>query len=693
MTDFPQSILRRTLLLPLALVTVLGVTISPTPTQAAGVTTLEVSAGVGDGWHDPGDHVVVTATVATDDLLDGRIDVVSTSGAVVSREIQVAGGTTKTFMLVAPTSYDMSPMVVNLYRGNDLISKKSVSLAAAETVELVGVLPALVTRAGELPEQRNLATDAGKAILQELSLEQMSLGAPALEAFDSIAATTADLRSLQPDQLAALLGWLNRGGRLLLDDAGDMSALPEEWRPGNDGYALAGRGEVRLIDGKGSNNQWASIIEPSGFSTNEAVGWFGGGEQLGVTQQDLALRAGVKQPSLVPLLVPLLAYSVGVSLVLYLVLRATRRLTLAWIAIPVLATVTAVGVFFYGQQWRSVGKPAAATFVESYPGGGDAVTSVLTFSRDGGTSTIQLPAGWQSDSELTYYFGGGAIVSPRLIPSADGSEVRVGLEPGQVTTANVLGPTSEAGLAVTATVRGDDVVGTVTNRSAVTLHQVAVFGPGGVDDIGTLAPGASADFSIDADRLPFGFTLADRVWNGTSDPRATEDEIAELGIWTNASFGRTMYPSALVRAAGWTTELRHGFEVSGGFTSTTVVTTLAQIRATAAPLPAASVRATVVRTPNTMFGNGLADTIYRYTLPPDAPIGQGIVLEMPSGLGAIELWNGSAWVNHTAEDGIVVVAATMRSDGVIMARIVNNGQFFPSEVIPVVRGATAEDLA
>ncbi|MEQ1872447.1 MAG: hypothetical protein ABL953_01870 [Ilumatobacteraceae bacterium] len=693
LTDFPQSILRRSLLPLLFVVAVFGVSSGSTPARAAGVTTLTVTAGVGDGWHDPGDHVVVTATVETDDLLNGRIDVVSISGASVSREIQVAGGTTKAFMLVAPTGYDLSPMVVNLYRGNELISKKAVSLAAAETVELVGVLPALVTRAGELPEQRNLATDSGKAIIQELSLEQMSLGAPALEAFDSIAATTADLRSLQPDQLTALLGWLNRGGRLLLDDAGDMSALPEEWRPGNAGYALAGRGEVRLIDGKGSNNQWSAIIEPSGFSTSENVGWFGSSEQLGVTQQDLALRAGVKQPSLVPLLVPLLAYSVVVSLVLYLVLRATRRLTLAWIAIPVLASVTAVGVFWYGQQWRSVGKPAAATFVESYPGGADAYTSVLTFSRDGGTSTIQLPAGWQSDSELTYFFGGGAVVAPRLIPSADGSEIRVGLEPGQVTTANAVGPTSESGLVVTATARGDEVVGTVTNRSTVTLHQVAVFGPGGADDIGTLAPGASADFTIDAERLPFGFTLADRVWKGTSDPRATEDEIAELGIWTNAGFGRTMYPSALVRAAGWTTELRHGFEVSGGFTSTTVVTALAPIRATTAPLPAASVRATVVRTPNTMFGNGLADTIYRFTLPPDAPIGQGIVLEMPFGLTTIELWNGSGWVNQTPDQiGRVIVEPPMRTDGVIMARISNEVGFF-SDQVPEVRGIVPGEFA
>ncbi len=400
----------------------------------------------------------------------------------------------------------------------------------------------------------------------------------------------------------------------------------------------------------------------------------------------------MKLPSLVPLLVPLLAYSVIVSLVLYFVLRAARRLTLAWIAIPVLAVITAVGVFWYGQQWRSVGKPAAVTFVESYPGGGDAYSSVLTFSRDGGTSTVRFPSGWQSDSELTQYFGSIVSVAPRLVPSATGTDVQVRLEPGQVTTANLIGPASESGLVVNATVRDDEVVGTVTNRSTVTLHQVAVFGPGGVDGIGTLAPGATAQFAIDADPLPFGFTLADRVWHGTSDPRADADEIAELGIWANAAFGRTMYPSALVRAAGWTTELRNGLEIPGGFTSTTVVTSLGPIRSTTAPLPAACVRAAMVRTPFGMFGNGLGDTIYRYVLPTDAPIGQGIVLEVPFGVNAIDLWNGSAWVSQTTAKGLVVVQPPMRAGGVIMARIVNNGEFFPGDAIPVVRGATAEDL-
>ena len=651
--------------------------------------TLEVAAGL-RGWHDQGDHVVVTANVAADELFSGRIDVVAPSGATVTKSIQVAGGTTKSFMLVVPSSSDGSAIDVRLFHGDDLVAKKAVAMRVAEEVELVGVLPALVTRVGKLPEQVNLATEAGKAQLAELSLDQMSLGTAALDVFDSIAATTADVRSLQPAQLAALLGWLNRGGRLLLDDGGDLSALPVDWRPSAGGWALAGRGEVRLVSGKASSGNWAAIIEPTGMAANEFNGFFGVSEQLGSVQQDLAARAGVKLPSMVPLLVPLLAYWLLASVVVYFVLRGMRRLTLAWVAIPLLAALTAGGVVWYGQQWRTAGKPAAAVFVDGYPGGGDAVASVLTFSRDGGTVRVGLPQGWQSDSEVAFFSGGSAI-TPTVESGNDSSRLQVRLEPGQVTTGNVLGPTADVGLAAQATINDEQVVGTVTNTSPFTMQQVAVFGPGGAQLLGTLAPGDSAPFEIDADARPNGFSLADRVWDGTSDPRADKDEIAELGIWSNANYGRVMYPSAMVRVAGWTTEMNVGIETADGITTTTVVTSLAPIRPGSGPLRSGAVRVQMVRSPFTQFGNGTSDIIYRYLLPPDAQLGPRTVLRLPVGLSSIELWNGSGWIETIATRTIVTIPPTSIINGVVMARVPNNGEFFPSDQAPELRSATSED--
>ncbi|MEQ1703143.1 MAG: hypothetical protein ABMA25_23810, partial [Ilumatobacteraceae bacterium] len=203
---------RAVLATAVAAATVFALPASASAAAPPAAATLEVTAGV-RGWYDPGDQVVVTANVAADELFSGRLEVVAPSGAVVSKSIQVAGGTTKSFQLVVPSTIDGSAIDVRLFQGNDLVAKKGVSMKIAEQVELVGVLPALVTRVGELPEQANLATDAGKIQLQELSLDQLSLGTSALDVYDTIAATTADVRSLQPTQLTALLGWLNRGGR------------------------------------------------------------------------------------------------------------------------------------------------------------------------------------------------------------------------------------------------------------------------------------------------------------------------------------------------------------------------------------------------------------------------------------------------------------------------------------------------
>ena len=692
--SLPASVLRTARFAAAVLLGALALAPAQRASAADTAATMEVTAGL-RGWYDPGDHVVVSAEVSSDEVFTGRVEVVASSGAVVAKDIQVAGGTTKTVLLVAPTSLDNAPIDVRLTSSGQLVAKKSVALKIAEEVELVGVLPALATRVGSLPEQVNLATEAGKAQLAELSLDQMALGSSALEVFDTIVATTADVRSLQPDQRAALLGWINRGGRLLLDDgdAADLTALPAAWRPGVAGWALAGRGEVRLVDGAASSGRWASIIEPSTSSTSELGGFFGTTEQLGSVEQDLARRAGVALPSMVPLLVPLIAYWAIVSVILFVVLKSMRRMTLAWVAIPLIAVLTAGAVVWYGQQWRSEGKPAASVFVDGFPGGSDSSVSLLTFSRDGGTVKVGLPAGWQSDSEVAWYIGGGSDVAPVVQPGGDGTRLSVRLEPGQVTTASLLGPSTDTGLTTQAWVAGDNIEGAVTNGSTVTLHEVAIFGPGGAQALGTLAPGATAEFSIDADSLPMGFSRADRVWQPTSDPNADTGEIAEFGIWTNAGFSRVMYPSALVRAAGWTTELPDGMEIGGGHTSTTVLTSVAPIEPRGSTLDPATVRWSMARSPFSQNGNGTADTIYRYVVPPATQLGQRMVMELPVGLDKIELWNGTGWVSAKATKRIVTVPAADVRSGVVMARIPNDGQFFPGDQQPVLRGATSKDPA
>ena len=653
---------------------------------------LTVDAGVRN-WYDPGDHVVVTATIEAEALFSGSVEITAFASALISQRIDVAGGTTKTIRLVVPTNaqfIDDNGLSVQLVRGNDTVATKTVKLKAADQVEIVGVLPAMATRAGKLPEQAKLATDTGTAQVIALPIEVVDLGSAALEVYDSIAATTSDVKSLQPAARAAMLAWLNRGGRLLLDDAADLSALPIDWRPGPEGYALAGRGEVRILAGAISEGEWSTIIEPSGGSSSEGGSFFGA-ELINSVQSDLARRAGVKLPSMMPVIIPLLAYCVLVSLGLFVLLKLARRMTLAWIAIPVLAAVTATGIVIAGSGWRQVGDPAASVFVDGFPGGGDAKLSMLTFSREGGTARVQFPANWYGDIDPNVFFGGGAGLVPRVRTDGSGTEVSVRLDAGQVTTATVTGPTADVGLSVTAQIADEKVVGVVTNTSPTTLYQVAVFGPGGVDTVGDLAPGDFAEYAIDAEALPPGISLGDRAWTfSLVEPAKSPERLAEAGVWAMASQAMVLYPSGMVRAAGWTDDR----QADGiGLATRTVLTSLAPTQPGDGPLSAAAVRSQAVRSPFGQFGNGLGDQVERFVVPVGADT-RTLVLEVPLGVGQAEVWSGSAWVKAPQVKRVASVPAGSVRSGVVLVRLSPdvNGFIDPSQRI-VLRGATPKDGA
>jgi hypothetical protein len=413
-----------------------------------------------------------------------------------------------------------------------------------------------------------------------------------------------------------------------------------------------------------------------------------GAEQFGTTQGDLARRSGVKLPSMAPILVPLVVYGVLVSLGLFVLLKLLRRMAFAWVAIPVLALVTAVGIVIAGHGWRSVGRPAASAFVDGYPGGAVAQVSMLTFSRDGGTTRVALPSGWHGDGDPTGFFAGESGLVPRVRSSATGTELSVRLDAGQVTTATASGPSAEVGLTASARVDGDSIVGTVTNSAPYPLEAVAVFGTGGVDVVGDLAPGGSAEFTLPARPLPAGFGLGNEAWR-FDGPDEVRRELPESGIWGAASVSTVLYPTGMVRVAGWT-EARPAD--GDGLSTRSVVTSLAAVAPGDGPLPAAAVRTITPRSPFGMFGNGLGDAVHRFTVPPEAAA-QRMVVELPLGLEAVEVWTGTTWVTITAVKRVAAVPPAAVRDGVVLVKVANdiNGAFFGPDQKPVLRGATPED--
>jgi hypothetical protein len=663
-----------------------------------GAPTLTVEAGV-SSFYDPGDHVVISATVEASQVFQGSLSTRSEpSGTVVSRDVDVAGGTTKTFRLIVSTARQApEPLTVQLLdQDGSPVADRVITLKVAEEVELVGVLPAMASRAGDVPEKVNLATATGTALIDELAVDVLTLGTGALDVFDSIVATSGEINALTPDARGSLGAWLQRGGRLLLDDSSNLGWIPDEWAVGDAGYSLAGRGEIRLLDGAASAGEWASFIEPSGSLYSEMPNlFFGGGTGGSVDniQSTLASRAGVRLPSLTPILIVLAAYLLVVSVLVFVILKLRRRLTMAWLVIPLLALTSAAIIAVAGGQWRESGRPAAATFVDGNPLGAVAQTSVLAFSRDGGSVVVNAPSGWQSDSEASQTLG-RLDATPQVDTGAQSTALRIRLEAGQVSTAVLTGPTANPGIVVDAQLDQDgrNATGTVRNAGAHVLRDVAVFSTSAVDVVGDVAPGASVAFSVAVANspIPNGAGIPNE-WRSDGDESGADASIAEPAVWDQAGRSQLLRPSGLIRVAGWT-DARPSDLAEEGLSTRSLVSTLAVIQAGPGSLDAALVRADNVRPTFSEFANRFGDdSTFRFLLPPTA-LGQLVTIEVPAGVREVEVWTGTRWQLLKVEQRRVLPPPSATATGALLVRLPFDEFGRSSGVAPTVRGRTAQDV-
>jgi hypothetical protein len=656
-----------------------------TPTgRAHADTTVDATAGV-NGFADPLRPVVVSVRVSADELVDGHVEVSQDGSAtVVRQELQVPAGTTKDVQLLVPGPFFAGTLQIDVRDGDRLVATRDLRVRAEDDVELVGVLPRLLARGQELPDQVTLASGTGRAELAALPLDVLDLGPGALEAYDTIAGTSDDVAAIDAEQRSSLLLWVNTGGRLLLDDAAAIDTLPAAWRPGPAGYAWAGVGEVRVVDGAASRGEWGAIVEPSAVAVSDMFA----GEIFVDPEADLARRSGLRLPSLTPIVVTLAIYGLVIGPVVYLLLRRARRLTLGWVVIPIVAVLTTGGIVAAGGRYRSGGNPATSTFVDLSPGGSQALTTVLAFERSGGTTTVSAPAGWTVDDTVAMWNGRRGDGPRALTASPDGVALTMSLEAGQVATETMTGPTATADFAVSATMRPDgELGGTVVNGTAAALRDVAVFvGPRAVR-VGDLAAGATAEWSTPApDRLERFVSRADQVWSMPFEP-GSQSQRAELGIWGAASLRFDLFAPGLVRAVGWADDIDPTLDIGRDASTRTALSATAPVDAAGEPLGAATVRAALVRTPFGQFGDGTGDLVYRYVLPPGAA-GDGLQLtDVDNLITDVAVWDGTGWIDldDGAGDALTVPVPAVRG-GTLLVRAVVDGRGDP-ESIPALEAA------
>lgn len=655
---------------------VVGAAVVGAPEAVSADTEITVDAGINDFFTQAA-PIPITVTIRADQVIDGRL-VVRRENVdewndtfSIEQPIEIASGSTKSYSLLLPSTWDSERITVSVLNGNTEVAGKLTRLRR-NAFEYVGVLPRLAATFETLPPQIDLPDGLGRASLAAITEAELALGLGTFASYDQLIASGADLASLSSHQRDDLFRWVDAGGRLLLDDVEAVGLVPAAWSLETRDYTLAGIGEIRFVDGAASSGDW-SFIDPSADSSYNL-----GVEMVTDAQGELARRANLDFPAITPLAGLLIVYALIVGPALYIVLRRARRTTFGWVAVPAVALIVTAVVAVTGGGRLRAGTATAATVVQTGPTGGFAVANLLTFAGNSGTLDLSLPDGWRASGTAQSWYGNYPSGREWLLswPSERQVDMSVRMEPRQGRTLTLVGPTTTTGLRITARVEGDRIRGTVYNGTGVRLSQTVVFADTQQVKLGELAAGASAEFEVrqPRDLRTFWEPRSTRAWGqpqwtdrGIEPPPTPEGAVpAELGVWGNATMELDMYPRGVVRVAGWTDELASDLAPEPG--QITAITAVAPVQG---PAGIATVRAEIVRHP---FGERSSmQLVARYVVPTEAADDPLELYQIDRlGIEKVELWDGTQWlefvVDELADDDLLEVPPEAVRAGVVLMR-------------------------
>jgi hypothetical protein len=635
---------------------------APADAQDAAGTTIEVDAGYG-GTYLVGRRLPVRVTVRTDRLVRGSIEVtVPAQSGSWGIDIEVPGGGVNDFVIVVPTpvTIDLREIDVRLIGAGEPITAE-VDLDPLTDEQLVGLLPELAPP--DLPEPLALPMEAGTA--RFVALDGDILGtAGVLDPLGTLVAGPQELTRLAPEARAAVLDWVDRGGRLLVDAApgSPVAGLPEEWQPGAGGRAGAGLGEVRLTGGAAAAGQWAEIIEPTPTASMVDLATFGGFNtaQLEAVGDAVARDAGLSALDLPWLLAFLAAYVVLVGPVGWLVLRR-RRAAIGWIAIPVVAGLFTAGSFVVGSDLRSGTTAAHGTVLETGPAGTRATTVLGLVSRNGRDGRGSFPQGWTAGGVDTSFFGGQLPASGDLAVRSGGGGVQatVPLAAGGFGVLRGAGPVdADGGLVVEAHSVGTEVVGTVRNDLPFAVDDAGVLLGRDTEQLGRIDAGETAEFRFEGRELdqrdPYSPPEAS-LWPAEAGygPQPRFDSGVNLALWNEAhlALGPNARTRGVVTAIGWTRSVDTPAAVSGEGRplGRSAIVGRAPVTSSDGSVAPGSAHREMVRGP---IGVELPDedvaarvegAVFRFTLPAGATAAD-LTIDVPAYLGRVDAWDGSSWV-------------------------------------------------
>ena len=556
------------------------------PVAAAGEITLDAHAQLQGhvrpgAWAEVVVHVTNSGPAVTGEL---RVRTQAQGASQFGVSIELASGADKQEYLYAKPPLFGSKLMVDLVVDGQTLVSKDIPIKSHETyTSIVGVVaehPEGFMRDVTAAVAPNPQLGGQTTTVLTLGTADLPYRVDAWSAIDRLIWQDVDTTQLQKPQLDAMTQWVAAGGRLIIAGGTTgittLSALPPDLLPfqpnqtatvapadlsgllgtlpegAKNAPALAGtlergsvmgrsgdlvfaaqapygQGQVTIIGVnpaetwlKGTDaasNLWHRVL-PNANSAVISPFQFADDSSLLYALQNLP---AVALPPIEQLFLLLLAYIVLIGPINYLVLRRLDKREWAWITMPALVVIFAVGSYALGTALK----------------GSDVIVNEVAIVRAGegtGEGRAQAYIGVYSPSRkvFTVQVANGALVSDTNSQVQNGQtgqplDVLIGQNTSEVRNFEVgfgvlRGFRAEAATAApklngSLTFKDGKVVGTVTNNSSASLQNVAVLFAGAVATKPVLAPGEAWEISIDAGAPnAFQYQLSEMIF-GSSFPR------------------------------------------------------------------------------------------------------------------------------------------------------------------------------
>jgi hypothetical protein len=489
----------------------------------------------------------------------------------------------KTFVLYAQPPTFGGQLQVQLISNDQSIATRNVDFTIHDAGQLVvGVIAEKPQ--GIVPRIDLLPSIAGQdAAIVQLTPAELPDRTEGWASVDRLIWQDVDTSSLRPEQISALRGWLAAGGRLVLAGGtagvGVFSGFPDDilpYRPtatvdvapdsitgllgekpagATDLPALSGdlmrgttlatsgdrviaaeagygSGAVTLlgfdpgtrwiVDSPAVKALWRRVVPPL---SNGALAIGNDNQLVGAVGQQPALAL----PPIGGLLALLFGYILLIGPINYLVLRRLDRREWAWVTMPVLIAIFAVGAYAFGAALRGLDVIVnEVAIVRGAPDAteGSAQVYLGVFSPSRGTYQIEVPGGALLSSTLSGEFIGGG--NNQLLDVLQGDPARIrdlaigfgSLRTVRAETAATV-PRVHADLGLV----DGSLRGTVRNDSDQVLERAAVVLGDSVVLLDDIAPGQERTVSgtVGANRV--GASVADWIFGPAflGDPTSTSE--------------------------------------------------------------------------------------------------------------------------------------------------------------------------